>query len=125
MSQAALEICEVPRSIPDAAEPQAQPPAGSPRKCACGCPRYFQPERPWHKYATPGCRKRKWQSRAARRDAKERVLLAQGRIKSVRHRVTVQVGSIKAALQLVAKSNPTLLLALVQRSPEQPAERNA
>ncbi len=85
--------------------------------CACGCGRTFEPNKPWHKFFSKACRSKNWRDRWLRRrpasaaagasDAFERI---PARVYSRRY---VEVGSIRKALELIARTRPEVLLDLL------------
>ncbi len=85
--------------------------------CACGCGRKFEPSKPWHRFSSEACRRRNWRDRWLRRrparraagasDASERI---PARVYSRRY---VETGCIRKALELIARTNPEVLLNLL------------
>ena len=85
--------------------------------CACGCGGKFEPSKPWHRFFSEACRRRNWRDRWLRRrparraagasDASERI---PARVYSRRY---VEVGQVKKALELLARTNPEFFVNLL------------
>ena len=90
--------------------------SGEPRKCACGCGKELKPRRPWHRYFSATCRKRKFTVRALRRKAKERVLSAAKSVGTVSSeqggRVMQEVADMRQALEVLARRRPSFYMRL-------------
>jgi len=89
--------------------------------CACGCDRTFPEGKPGRKYfdvsSGSPCRQRAWRSRWLRTRPSSRNKGLTGAVATVPKRITsrrhVEVGSIRKALELLARTNPEVLLNLL------------